>query len=97
MKSLRKAALAAAFALGLGHGGAPATAQEVTLRLHTFLPPVANPRRRAPASAGGGPRSRRAGVESSRRRGGYSRRFDRARYRVAYTPYGRPSYRPSYR
>jgi TRAP-type C4-dicarboxylate transport system substrate-binding protein len=43
MKSLRKAALAAAFAFGLGHGAAPATAQEVTLRLHTFLPPVANP------------------------------------------------------
>jgi len=43
MKMLCKAALAAAFACGLGLGAAPATAQEVTLRLHTFLPPVANP------------------------------------------------------
>ena len=43
MKMLCKAALVAAFACGLGLGAAPATAQEVTLRLHTFLPPVANP------------------------------------------------------
>ena len=43
---MRKPALAALFATlmsGLTFGPSPAAAQEVTLRLHTFLPPVANP------------------------------------------------------
>lgn len=36
-------ALAAAFVSGLGFGPTQTRAQEVTLRLHTFLPPVSNP------------------------------------------------------
>jgi TRAP-type C4-dicarboxylate transport system substrate-binding protein len=43
MKKLVVTALAATFALGLALGPTPATSQEVTLRLHTFIPPVANP------------------------------------------------------
>ena len=35
--------LVVALAAGIGMAAAPANAQEVTLRLHTFLPPVANP------------------------------------------------------
>jgi TRAP-type C4-dicarboxylate transport system substrate-binding protein len=43
MNQLRLAALAGALATGLALAPAPAVSQEVTLRLHTFLPPVANP------------------------------------------------------
>jgi TRAP-type C4-dicarboxylate transport system substrate-binding protein len=43
MKKLILATLAGAFASGLALAPTAATSQEVTLRLHTFLPPVANP------------------------------------------------------
>ncbi len=43
MKRLITAALAGAAFLSLSMASLPAAAQEVTLRLHTFLPPVANP------------------------------------------------------
>lgn len=43
MKKLVTALLAAACASGLAIASGPAAAQEVTLRLHTFIPPVANP------------------------------------------------------
>jgi TRAP-type C4-dicarboxylate transport system substrate-binding protein len=43
MKRLILATLAGAFASGLALAPTAATSQEVTLRLHTFLPPVANP------------------------------------------------------
>jgi TRAP-type C4-dicarboxylate transport system substrate-binding protein len=43
MKRLSLLTAAFGLAVGLGLTAAPADAQEVTLRLHTFLPPVANP------------------------------------------------------
>jgi TRAP-type transport system periplasmic protein len=43
MKRFFAATLAAAGLAGLAVASTPAAAQEVTLRLHTFLPPVANP------------------------------------------------------
>ena len=43
MKRLILAALAGAMVSGLALAPTAATSQEVTLRLHTFLPPVANP------------------------------------------------------
>jgi TRAP-type C4-dicarboxylate transport system substrate-binding protein len=43
MKQYRTAMLATAFAAGLALTPMPGATQEVTLRLHTFLPPVANP------------------------------------------------------
>ncbi len=43
MKKPVWAAFAATTLLGLAIGSTPATSQEVTLRVHSFLPPVANP------------------------------------------------------
>ncbi len=43
MKRLITAALAGAAIVSLSMASLPAAAQEVTLRLHTFLPPVSNP------------------------------------------------------
>ena len=43
MKRILTAALAVAGLSGLAFAPTPAASQEVTLRLHTFLPPVANP------------------------------------------------------
>jgi len=43
MKKLVVAALASVFASGIALGPKPAASQEVTLRVHSFLPPVANP------------------------------------------------------
>lgn len=40
---MKSAALAGAAIAALTLGAAPATAQEITLRMHTFIPPVANP------------------------------------------------------
>jgi TRAP-type C4-dicarboxylate transport system substrate-binding protein len=43
MKKLAVAALASLLASCIAFGPKPATSQEVTLRVHSFLPPVANP------------------------------------------------------
>jgi TRAP-type C4-dicarboxylate transport system substrate-binding protein len=43
MKRLVLTALSTAVAMGLALGSTPAVSQEVTLRVHTFMPPVANP------------------------------------------------------